>query len=93
MNVNAKQHALGIKETQPVHFLRTRNEEGEPCYFVLRGSNAHISKLAAKKGRESVDVADYGEILASGYGTHPSTRILEMLKKKFDVDLDLSEEE
>lgn len=93
MNAVAKQHALGIKNSLPVQFLRTLNEEGESCYFVLRGSKASFSKLAAKKGKECVDIAEYGEVLASGYGTRPSTRVLAMLKNKFDVELELPEDE
>lgn len=93
MNATARHYATGVKGTLPVHLLRTRNEEGEPCYFILRSSNANLAKLNAKKGKESVDIADYGEILASGYGTRPSERILEMLKKRFDVELELPAEE
>lgn len=90
MNTQAA-YKLDYQQSLPVHLLRTSNRDGEQCYFVLRASRAHFTQLIAKRGKEEVNVADFGQILASGYGRHPSASILSMLKTRYNIEVPLSE--
>lgn len=81
------QHHSSYQETLPVHFLRTRNSDNEECYFVIRCSQMNYTMLMAKKGRESVKVSDFAEILSSGYGHRPSSYTINKLKTNYDITL------
>lgn len=80
-------NVASYRSTLPVQLLRTRNEDGVSCYFVIRSDKLHSRQLLAKRGREQVNIDEYGEILASGYGSQPSTHILTMLKTRYGVEL------
>ena len=80
-------HATALKQQLPVHILRTKNREQEDCYFILRASTVQYNKLMAKRARESVNIADYGEILASGYGRTISAQIIAQLREKYGIEL------
>lgn len=81
------EHSFAYQQQLPVHILRSKNRDGEHCYFILRTSKARFTQLLAKKNRESVNIADYGEILASGYGSTPSARVVHMLQEKYGIEL------
>jgi hypothetical protein len=68
----------------PVHLLRTRDKTGEPCYFLLRATQANYQKLMTLGG--TVNIADYGEILTSGFGT-PSLPVRQRVKQEWGIDL------
>ena len=75
-----------LKAQYPIHFIRTQDDEGEKCFFVLQASLANYQKLMVTKKRRTVDIADYGEVLASGFGT-PSDSLRKEMKEKYDIDL------
>lgn len=52
----------------PVQLIHTHDAHGAPCYFVLRGSQSKLTMLRAKMVGASLNLAEYGEVLASGYG-------------------------
>lgn len=68
----------------PVHLLRTRDGSGESCYFVVRASHASYKALLASG--KTVNIADYGQILASGFGA-PNLQIRRRLKQEWGIEL------
>lgn len=72
----------------PVHLIHSRNREGEACYFVLRTSPIQFQKLMARKQKGSVDVSQFGEILASGFGKAPSAKVRAQLAEQHGIKLE-----
>ena len=76
-------HAVAKQQASlPIHLLTTRSSDYEECYFLLRTSRARFMQLLAKRQRERVNIADYGEILASGYGSQPSEQDIARLQQQ-----------
>ncbi len=72
----------------PVHFIRSHNADGDACYFVLRASKASFRRLmTAQQRHNAIDIADYGEVLVSGYGPHPSLIARGELREKYGIEL------
>lgn len=74
------------KNTLPVQLLCTRNDDGASCYFVVRSNKSRSLNLLAKRSREQVNISEYGEILASGYGNYPNAHTVAMLKARHNID-------
>jgi hypothetical protein len=70
----------------PIHFIRTTDEEGEACFFLIRASQNNYQKLMASKHLRSIDISDYGEVLASGFG-EPTEALRREIKETYGVDL------
>jgi hypothetical protein len=87
MNVTSQKLATDYQQSLPAHLVRTRNADGDHCYFVIRCSKANIVKLLAKKGREQIDIAQYGEVLIRGYGETVSAHDVAVLKTRFNLEL------
>lgn len=68
----------------PVHLLKTRDRSGEPCYFLLRATNANYKRLIGADSH--VNISDYGEILISGFGS-PSLAMRRRVKTEWGIDL------
>ena len=68
----------------PVHLLKTRDKSGEPCYFLLRATQANYKRLMAEGS--TVNIGDYGEILTSGFGS-PSLPVRQRVKQEWGIDL------
>ena len=78
-------HAVKQQAALPVHIVHTRNEAGVICFFVIRTSQTRAAQLKSKLGGGDVNIADYGEILASGYGQQPHRALAEELFNKYGV--------
>lgn len=76
-----------VKESLPIHFIRTHDPAGNTCYFLLRTSQSSYMKLMAKRHKEEVDIADFGEVLYSGNGSAPSEKERLMLKTKYGITI------
>jgi hypothetical protein len=78
-------HAARQRAQLPIHIIHTQNAAGVACFFVLRAGTTQAAQLKAKRGQAPVNMADYGEILASGYGTRPHKALAEELFAKYRV--------
>ncbi len=78
------------------HLIRSRSDlcyqvmgkdsTGETAwYFILVDKEKKEQFLAHKQG-DSYDLADYGKIIASGYGNEVPDDVKEMLKEKYGFD-------
>jgi|GEM_PF-2409529 len=74
------------KSGQPIHLVRCTDLQGRKCYFFLMCSMEKVKQLQSpeNKQKDSLDLRDYGNIVASGFGVDPSDEVIKMLKDKYD---------
>ena len=54
-----------------VHLVKTYDHAQRPCWFLLRASERHLVKLERTEYEEMIDLTQYGEVVASGWGHKP----------------------
>jgi hypothetical protein len=62
----------------------TQGRQNGTCtwhYVKIDALKQPLLKKAVKSG--SVDVADYGEVICSGWGKNPPESVVEMIQKKY----------
>lgn len=71
-----------------IHKLKAKDSTGRwAYYFVLIKSEKEEEFMAALDSTESIDLEDYGQVIASNYGEQPSEDIRDFLKKKYNFDV------
>lgn len=63
-----------------MHLIRTYDENGAACWFLLKANERNLVKLGRTSYDDIIDLTQYGEIIASGWGHEPDERTL----KKFN---------
>jgi hypothetical protein len=74
------------REARPIHFVRAKDSIGRDCYFFIMTSEQKMDRLEKQLSDSNLDLADFGSIVASGFGTEPSEAVSDMLKKHYHVD-------
>jgi hypothetical protein len=72
--------------TTPINFFTGTDSSGQPAYWFVMCSKQKFMLLKARINTGPVDFADYGPIVASGFGTTPSAAILRYLKEEYNFD-------
>lgn len=76
----------------PIHLVRSTDINGRPCYFVLMCADAKIRSLreaiASRTNGETLDISQYGTIIASGFGHDVIAEDQRMLKEKYNYIVD-----
>lgn len=72
---------------QTIHLVRSRDGEGRACYFILRTTQPRYLALLAKRGTSAIDIADYGDVLDSGYGISVSDAVRARLRDRYRIEL------
>ena len=76
------------KKGHLVHKLKAKDSTGRwAYYFVLVEPTKEQAFLDSLKSEETIDLEDYGKVIASNYGEEPSEDIRKMLKDKYDFDV------
>ncbi len=76
------------KKGHLVHKLKAKDSTGRwAYYFVLVEAPKEQSFLAALKSDETIDLEDYGKVLASCYGEEPNQQIKDFLKEKYGFEV------
>jgi hypothetical protein len=71
-----------------VHKLKAKDSTGRwAYYFVLVEPENEEQFIAALESNKSIDLEEYGQVVASNYGEKPSDDIRDFLKKKYDFDV------
>lgn len=70
----------------PIHFVYGNDRSGRPCHFFILAPQHQYSVLENHFGHGTVDVRDYGRIVASGFGLTPSAETLQHLKDIYGYD-------
>lgn len=50
------------------HVIRTYDANDRPCWFLLKASEVSLLKLEHTAYEDFIDLTQYGEVLASGWG-------------------------
>ena len=85
----AKSHSIGLRSGEyggrnnsiPVHLIRAKAEDGKDAWFILLCSYEKANAIDALQGNSSLDLREFGEVIAWGYGRDPDTATKAMLKK------------
>ena len=68
--------------------VRAADAQNRPCYFVIRAANGQLRQLKDKEEGARLDMRDYGDIVASGFGHEVSAENKKHLQEKYGVDAD-----
>lgn len=75
------------QQTQhPIHFIHGNDQNGRRCYFFILAPQHKYSMLENHFGHDTVNVRDYGQIVASGFGRIPSAKTLQNLKETYGYE-------
>lgn len=74
--------ALRVERARQV-FLVKGAKQGKPVWIYLLVNKALLPVFQHKMGQPGVDVAQYGEVLYSGWGKEPPEYVVKQLKKEF----------
>lgn len=70
----------------PIHFIHGTDRNGRPCHFFVLAPQHQYSVLENHFGHGTVDVRNYGRIVASGFGRIPSAETLQHLKETYGYE-------
>lgn len=62
-----------------VHVVRTYDEAGRACWFLLKANELNLVKLERTAFEDMIDLTQYGEVVASGWGHAPDALMLKNL--------------
>lgn len=76
------------KKGHLIHKLKAKDTTGRwAYYFVLVEAPKEQSFLAAIQGDGTIDLEDFGKVIASCYGEDPSQEVKDYLKEKYGFDV------
>ncbi|MFC0514492.1 DUF4365 domain-containing protein [Mucilaginibacter angelicae] len=71
-----------------IHKLKAKTTAGEwAYYFILVEPESELAFLKAIAGDGSIDLTDFGYVVASSYGEKPTQLVRDYLKEKYDFDV------
>ncbi len=76
------------KKGHLIHKLKAKDSTGRwAYYFVLVEPPKEQSFLDALKSEETIDLEDFGKVVASNYGEEPNDDVKTMLKERYGFDV------
>ena len=73
----------------PIHLIRAKDKSGEDAWYYILSSHDKMRVLAGDNSDSSiVNLEEYGQIVASGFGREPTVESKRMLKEKYNFDAD-----
>ena len=79
---------LTASRAQLVHKITAKDSTGRwACYFVLVMPEREARFMAALHSKEPVELETWGTVIASSYGTEPSSEVRAMLKERYWFDV------
>jgi hypothetical protein len=73
--------------SQPVHFIVCRDAQGHMVHYFLKITPEKL-RLLQRSSEDNVEIAQYGAVLASGYGREPTEATKRQLKNEYGYDYD-----
>jgi hypothetical protein len=71
-----------------VHKLKAKDSTGRwAYYFVLVEQAREQAFMDALKSQESIDLEDFGKVIASCYGEEPNEQVKQLLKEKYGFEV------
>ncbi len=79
---------LIAKKGHLIHKLKAKDSTGRwAYYFVLVEPPREQAFLDALDSNESIDLEDFGKVIASNYGEEPNGDVKKMLKDKYGFEV------
>jgi hypothetical protein len=79
---------LIAKKGHLVHKLKAKDSTGRwAYYFVLVEPAREQAFLASLKSEDTIDLEDYGKVIASCYGEEPNEQIKQELKDRYGFEV------
>lgn len=79
---------LIAKKGHLIHKLKAKDSTGRwAYYFVLVEPPREQAFLDSLESNESIDLEDFGKVIASNYGEEPNEDVKKMLKDKYGFDV------
>lgn len=76
------------KKGHLIHKLKAKDTTGRwAYYFVLVEAPKEAAFLKSIEGDGTIDLEDYGKVIASCYGEEPNQEVKEFLKEKYGFDV------
>ncbi len=76
------------KKGHLIHKLKAKDSTGRwAYYFVLVEPPKEQAFLSALESDQSIDLEEYGKVIASNYGEEPSDEVRQMLKDKYGFEV------
>ena len=74
------------RESKRIFLVRGLEENGKACwhYVLVQDDNSIIDRFKVNVTLGNVDLANYGEILASGYGEDPPIQVIDRINQKYN---------
>ncbi len=76
---------LVSKGAVPIYFITCNDANGKPAYAYII-STPEKMKLYEAARHAALDLTQYGNIIASGFGHTPASETLQMLKEKYGLE-------
>ncbi len=57
------------------------------CYFIYVPPHRKGALMRALGGNATIDLAEFGDIIASNYGDGPTSETRELVKNRFGIDI------
>jgi hypothetical protein len=76
------------KKGHLIHKLKAKDSTGRwAYYFVLVEPAKEQAFMNALEANESIDLEEFGKVVASNYGEEPSEEVRKMLKERYGFDV------
>jgi hypothetical protein len=62
-----------------IHLVRTFDDRQRACWFLMRANSLQLLKLQHTASAATIDLTQYGEVVASGWGHTPDPVALRMV--------------
>lgn len=73
-----------LPQTNPVFLVKDDDIRGERAYYFVRVDRRRLPQfLAESRQTSAINLADYGEILFSAYGEHPSAYVEAYMREHY----------
>jgi hypothetical protein len=72
------------KSSLPIHFIRGKDNTGRDCFFFLICNMDKIRRLQGASENGNINLLQFGQVIASGFGRAPDQGVCKMLKEKYD---------
>ena len=70
----------------PIHYIISKDGAGRECYYIIVCNKMKLDEML--DGNGIIKPADYGHVVDSGLGKRPPESVIEMLKEKYNFDID-----
>ena len=66
------------KDGSATHLVKTYDDDDKACWFLLKANERSLVKLERTSYDDIIDLTQYGEIIASGWGHDPDELSLKL---------------